>query len=204
MTRIAILLCVILTVLTVGCKERFNPNLGPSQSNFLVVEGIINVKGYTTITLRRTVPLKDTAKLKAEINAQVTIVGEDNSIYNVKEKGNGLYVSDSLILKPTQKYRLRIKTKSGGDYLSENVAVTTTPPIDSVNYRIENNGIQIFVNTHDQRNNTRYYKWEYEETWEIHSAYQNGYVYRNSRVFQRDLSEIQKLYYCWKRRYNKL
>ncbi len=32
-------------------------------------------------------------------------------------------------------------------------------------------GLQIFVNTHNPQNNTRYYKWQYKETWEFHSAY---------------------------------
>lgn len=181
----------------VGCKERFDPPLSPAQSNYLVVEGFINVKGYTTITLRRTVPLKDTAGLKTETGAQVTIVGEDNSTYNVKEKGSGTYMSDSLVLRLNQKYHIHIKTKSGGEYFSEYVQVNQTPAIDSINWKLENNGVRIYVNTHDPQNSSSYYKWDYQETWEINSAYETYYEYKNHTVTARQLSEVPKLYYCW-------
>jgi hypothetical protein len=171
--------------------------LTPSQTNNLVVEGFINVKGYTTITLRRTVPLKDTARLKAEIAAEVTIVGEDNSTYLVKEKGSGMYISDSLNLRVNQKYRVHIKTRSGGDYLSENVEVMQTPSIDSVNWKVENDGVRFYVNTHGDQNNSRYYKWDYEETWEIHSSYENYFEYKKPVVIPRKQEEVSKLFYCW-------
>ena len=45
------------------------------------------------------------------------------------------------------------------------------PPLDTINYQLNAEGLQIFVNTHNPQNNTRYYKWQYKETWEFHSAY---------------------------------
>ena len=181
------------------CKERFDPKLTPQQTNFLVVEGLINANGFTNITLRRTVPLKDTARLKAETNAQVSIVADNNTNYPVKEVGNGAYRSDSLILNINQKYRLHIKTKSGGEYLSEYVSVKKTPSIDNVSWELKNDGVQIYVNTHDPSNNSRYYKWEYEETWEIHSAFLSEYVYNKTTntVTSRPYDERSGLFYCW-------
>src|SRR3712207_6958843 len=32
-------------------------------------------------------------------------------------------------------------------------------------------GVTIFVNTHNPENNTRYYRWEFDETWENRSVY---------------------------------
>jgi len=198
MRRILITVLIIIGLAWAGCKEPFDAKLGPGQTNFLVVEGFINTAGQTTINLSRSLSLKERANIKPELNAQVTVTGEDNSVYNVKPAGNGTYVSDVLNLRSTQKYRLRIKTASGGDYLSDFTAVMQTPPIDSINWKLQNNGVQIFANTHDPQNNTRYYKWEYEETWEINSSYSNYVKYVNGRVIPRDLSEIPKLFYCWK------
>jgi hypothetical protein len=192
--------CLLLIVLAaVHCKEHYEANVAATQTSNLVVEGYINPKGFTTITLSRTLPVRHPDKTKPELSALVTIRGEDNVQYNVRGTGNGTYRSDSLALNPNQKYRLHIKTNSGGEYLSEYVAVKPTPPIDSVNWKLENDGVHIYVNTHDPQNNTRYYKWDYEETWEIHSTYLNLYKYVNGAVVSSGLSDDQlnKLYYCW-------
>ena len=37
----------------------------------------------------------------------------------------------------------------------------------TISWKPENGGIKIYVNTHDLENNTRYYDWKYEETWEF-------------------------------------
>jgi hypothetical protein len=198
MKRVLKIFLVLIIFCWVGCKERFDPGVPASQSNYLVVEGFINARGFTAIKLSRTVPLNDPAVTKHESRAQVTIAGEDNSEFRTREGVTGTYLSDSLTLNANQKYRLRIKTASGGEYLSEFVAVKQTPAIDSVHWRPEKNGIQFYVNTHDSQKNTRFYKWDFEETWEIHSAYENSYKYINGAVVSRDYSEILKLYYCWK------
>ena len=75
--------------IAISCKERFDPKLSPVQSNYLIVEGYLNAEGISTIRLGRTVPLKDTARIKNELRAQVTIEGEDNSRFSVKEAGKG-------------------------------------------------------------------------------------------------------------------
>ena len=180
-----------------ACKEPFTPKLNSTSTNTLVVEGFINASGHTIITLRRTVPLNDSTKIKAEENAQVAIIAEDNSTYNVKEVGNGTYTSDILTLSTNQKYRLHIKTVGGGEYLSEYVAVNVTPPIDDVSKTVAADGLQINISTHDPQNKTKYYKWDYEETWEIHSAFANYVKYANGGVSGRSPDEVVKLYYCW-------
>lgn len=189
---------LVIVIATAGCKERYDANLRPEQSNYLVVEGFLNANGVTTITLGRTVPLTDSAKIKPELNAQLTIEGENNSRSFVRETGNGVYVSDPLVFNVNQKYRLHIKTTSGGEYLSEFTDVKLTPAIDSVSWKQEDDGIQIYANTHDPKNSTRYYKWDYEETWEINSSYPNYLRYvGNGNVVYRDPSEPSKLFYCW-------
>jgi hypothetical protein len=199
MRKVSVVIWVVfIAIVWVGCKERFDPRIPSSQSNYLVVEGFINAHGVTTIKLSRTVAISDTSKVKPELNATVTIRGEDNSTFNVRATGKGSYVSDALILNPAQKYRLQVKTATG-EYLSDYIAVKQTPLIDSISWKYKNSNVEISANTHDQQNNTRYYKWDYEETWEIHSAYMNYYEYKNGNVLPRpSIEEILKLFYCWR------
>ena len=38
--------------------------------------------------------------------------------------------------------------------------------------------MQLYINTHDPQDNTRYYQWEYTETWEFHSSYKSILKYK--------------------------
>ena len=40
---------------------------------------------------------------------------------------------------------------------------------------MQNGRVNLYVNTHDPSNKTRYYRWEYEETWQFHSKYGSGW-----------------------------
>ena len=85
--------------------------------------------------------------------------------------GDGIYTSSNLGLALNTEYRLKITTANGKEYLSDYMVAKKTPPIDSLEFRQEEKGVQIYVNTHDDSNNTRYYRWDFDETWEIWSYY---------------------------------
>lgn len=89
----------------------------------------------------------------------------------------GIYQNNNLNLSASNKYRVRIKTGDGKEYLSDFVAVKTTPPIDSIGWKQNDDGVQLYVNTHDPANNTIYYRWDWDETWEIHSYYPSSLIY---------------------------
>ncbi len=186
-----LLFALLLGVIVSACKEPFDAHLRPEQTNYLVVEGYINVTGYSTISLSRTQPLNDSTTLKKETNATVTIEGEDNSSFPLSEIGDGSYTTYVPSLSPLQQYRLHIKTTTGGEYLSAFSKVRETPNIDNVSWKQKDNGIEIYVDTHDPQDSTRYYKWDYVETWEIHSAYSNLFRYENGLVTPRAFAEIR-------------
>lgn len=176
---------IIFLMLTAGCKEKYIAPVQSPVTGYLVVGGFIN-SGVepTSITLTRTTKLYDTANVIYEHNAVVNIEGENQELFPLYENGNGVYVSSSLNLHNTEKYRLHIKTQEGKEYTSDFVPVKSTPPIDSITWQRENGGVKIYVNTHDPQNNTRYYHWKYEETWEFHAAYFTSlyYIYNQNLV----------------------
>src|SRR5206468_12180100 len=79
------------------------------------------------------------------------------------------------------------------------VALKNSPPIDSVYYRIKGDGVQIYADTHDPADNTRYYRWEYLATYEFHSAF-NSLLYLQTEpvdsVVSRALAD--QIYVCWR------
>lgn len=155
---------LLVIVLLVKCKEAYDPDIELSATNLLVVEGFLNANGATSIKLSRS-RSNDSQRIILESNASVSVEDENNIKSVLPEISSGVYAK-VLAIEIGKKYRLLISTK-GKDYASEYVTLKSTPQIDSLPWKRINNGVQIYVNTHDKENSTRYYRWEYEETWSI-------------------------------------
>lgn len=92
---------------------------------------------------------------------------------------SGVYTIDTLPLNPTVKYRLRIHTKDGKEYLSDYCPFQSTPPIDSVNWAVAGDNLEIYTNTHDPSHQNHYYQWDYEETWEYFTTMVSVWKYQS-------------------------
>lgn len=183
-------------VLIASCKQEYPLPDETRNLNMLVVEGLLNSgPGPTTIRLTRTFNPKDIGNLIPELRAQVSVEGENNSSFTLTANTKGEYVHPQLNLNNNQKYRLRIKTINGKEYLSDYIPVKSSPSIDSIYWKRTADGIQLLLNTHDPQDNTRYYRWEFDETWEINSAYVSNYKYENGIVVDRP--NPAAIFYCW-------
>lgn len=188
---------LLLSIGLLSCKERFEPNLPLIPQGYLVVEGFINADGPTRIKLSRTTPLDQKKTFKPELNAVLRVEGDDNTSFGLSAQPNGLYTSPTLTINPSRKYRLHIKTKDNKEYLSEFGSVKITPPIDSVSWKQDGRGVQVYVDTHDPQNKTIYYKYDYDETWEIQSAYYASYRYVNG-IIRESLPTDPNVFNCWR------
>lgn len=197
---------VLLLVMLQACKEKYDLPFKSPPTGYLVVEGVINTgPGSTNIQLSRTTSLSDSSTyLHIETGASVLVEGSDNSVFPLFEKVPGNYSADQLILNNALQYRLRIKTIGGKEYLSDFVQPKTTPPIDSLNWKRESDGVRIYVNTHDPQNQIKYYKWEFLETWEFHANYIPNIEYNITQspggttitVGYKNIID-ESLYKCW-------
>jgi hypothetical protein len=192
---------LLITVMAIGCKKPYNPPVIAAKNNYLVVEGVINAGAdSTTITLSRTVNLSNKTTVNPELHAIVAIQSDANVSYPLTETTKGNYVSAGLNLSSTHNYRLSIKTSNNEEYLSDYVPVKNSPPIDSVTYNTKGNsatpGLNVFVNTHDPKNNTTYYRWDYQETWIFTSNFDSQYVSNGDTILPRPISD--QIYECWK------
>jgi len=197
----------IISLVTVGgCKQAYEPPVQAQNIRLLVVEGFINGgQGPTTFFLTRTGDLRDQAA-RREYGAQVKVEGDDGSAFLFVDSLNGKYSYPQLFLNNNVKYRLHIKTSDGKEYASDYSTVRHTPPIDSITWQVEDNGVRLYANTHDPQNATRYYQWKYDETWEIHSAYYSSLKYLRdasnsiTRLLWRDPlfhTVDTTIYKCW-------
>ena len=180
-----------------SCREAYVPDIKPSDTQVLVVEGFINASGGpTTISLSRSRNLNDSVSHRYVTGATVVVEGEGNETYTLMETGIGQYQVTGISVDPSRKYRLRIRV-DGKDYASAFESVKLTPPIDSISWQQKPGGVEVQVNTHDDLDSSRYYRWDYIETWEFHSKHESGYKYENGVVVPRPTEEAREMFTCW-------
>jgi hypothetical protein len=173
-----ILFYLFVLISLVSCKESYDLPLRSTDQSLLVVEGVLNAgTGATIMTLSKTSNVNDRVQFKPELKAKLTVEGKSGNIYPIPEANGGKYTNSQLPLSLGQEYRLRIKTIDGKEYLSDYVVARQSPTFDSLNWKKESDGAIIYVSSHDPANATRYYKWEFDETWEIRSFYTADYEY---------------------------
>ena len=194
----------------VQCRDAYNVTPATNGDGVLVVEGVLNANGITRITVNRTTKLSD-KRIAPEIGALLFIESSGGNIYQMNETSGGLYESDNLALDASQQYRLRINTPDNRQYATDFKNHVITPAIDSVSWNEDAAGVNIFAHAHDNANSPRYYKLDYEETWEFHSDFRVslkfteiipgpvGYKYRLDYIRSDQLTD-PGLFYCYNHR----
>lgn len=192
-----ILIMLILVLLFGACKEPYYPAIIEAPNSFLVVDGMIKVGGDSTIIrLTRTRNLIDSNEVVTEEGAFVVLEGDQGAYFPFTRLGNGYYATAPLNLRVNEAFSLKITTADNKQYQSALLPVKPTPAIDSVSW-VRDTSITIRVSTKDPTGNTRFYRWEFEETWEYNSFYESilGYDYGTNQPYYLDPKDY--LNRCW-------
>ena len=186
----------LLLLLLPACTDPYLPEAIKSPPSYLVVDGFLNAQGVTTIKLSRTYAVNTASVPPVEIKATTYVEEEAGTRTLLREAPAGTYTSTNTSLNPARRYRLHIYTVDGKEYASEFVPVKITPLIDAVTWRAEADGLRIALSTHDPTNATRYYRWDYIETWEINPVYRPQVEFKSGTF---DFPDIAVPYptKCW-------
>lgn len=167
-----ILILLILTFFVNGCVEEIDLKTITFESA-LVVEAILtNELKHHEITLSRTFSFEE-GKPSTETDASVYIIDNLENTYNFTEINSGKYRStEEFAALPNHEYQLVIKTNDGKTYQTVATPLTQITPMGDLypSLEIDNNanpGISIYVDTFDPTGNSKYYRYEYEETYKI-------------------------------------
>jgi len=182
----------------ISCLEPYDPPSVKDNPEFIVVDAFVDVSnGSAKVKLSHTVPLNSTSEPEPEDGATVLLQDESGNDFVLPNYLQGLYETTSINLDPGKKYRLYIRTTANKEYQSDFVPVKTSPEIDSITYHVDGfNVLNIHVNSHDVSRSTRFYKWQYVETFEYQSHYPSNYVVKDGTVQPRTLEE--DIHTCWK------
>jgi hypothetical protein len=193
-----LLFLLIIFAAAFGCTQTYTPPAIANPATSLVVEGFIDSGPDSTyFDLTHTFPLDSTAIPTPipELGAAVTIQGTDNSSYPLGQVGNGLYGAQLPTLQPNTLFRIDVKTTSGKEYASDYVPLVSNPPIDSVNWVLNQSGLNIYANTHSTTSANPYFLFEYQETWKFYSAYFATLQYVNGSFQNYSPNTIDS---CWR------
>jgi hypothetical protein len=182
MTKKTYIFFFILLLFLNSCITQFIPQTSEDKE-ILVVEGLItDQQGTNSIKLSKSLPLGGRSASRP-LSGCIVIVS-DNLGNNVtfSETSAGYYIPpDSFKGEIGLAYTLHINANNVSNnlnYESIPVEMKPVPVIDSVFYEkltlVASNGAstpqegcQIYVNTHDPLNQCKFYRWEFDETWEF-------------------------------------
>lgn len=186
-----------LLLLFFACIEEFTPQIA-GTSNLLVVEGLITGDPLSSrVRLSRSTLLNEAA-VTPEAHAVVNVIDENGIEYPFWESTDGNYKAPEFYRGvPGTGYKLQVQTEDGQVYESALVTLKAVPPIDSVyfdyayRFNEESNetehGIELFLDSEDKEGvGTPYYRWEWEETYEILLSYPSKLDFVAGQVVERD------------------
>ncbi len=159
-----------------ACIEPANIE-GINYKDFIAVEASVTseVKRHTVkITRTSTLEAKETIK---ESGAIVSVEDDSQNIFRFIETSNGEYESENEFKAEVGKaYTLKITTKDGKAYASSAETITGIAAIDEITAvrefnSLDEEGIQIYVQSKSEDENAKYFRYEYEETYKIRAPY---------------------------------
>lgn len=177
-----------------GCVDPFpTPHL-ESDSQFLSVDAFLNVTvGVVVVKLGRSVALDTLINSTPERSATVWLENARDDKFILSEISAGTY-QQMISTSPGETFRLGIKLSSNQAYHSDWIHVKQSPPIDSLTAEATNLGYEVQVSTHDHESGSKFYQWEYEETWQYTSAFSSDYEVLDGQIVFRQ----EQIYNCWK------
>jgi Domain of unknown function (DUF4249) len=180
-------------VLLVCCVEPYDIQ-SITTDDTMVVEGNISSElKQHQVRISRTALINE-KKFIPEPGAKVTIKDSGGATIILTEEKPGIYQTGMVSGVVGHHYTLNITTKNGKQYTSAEVELNDTPPITDIYATFTRDlpigegtgGIQIFLDTEDPTGKTKYYRWEFKETYEIKTPFPSAFEWLggNNVVFR--------------------
>lgn len=157
-----------------NCTEPYEIETVDYESVLVVESTITDEMKPQVVKLSRTSTLEN-SEVITENNATVYIESSDGQIHDFYwDSELGYYLSNNpFSAQPNISYILKINTADGKNYSSSPVDLPPRVEMDEIfAERIEDanqskDGVQVLVNTTDPTGNSKYFRYEYEETYKI-------------------------------------
>lgn len=152
-----------------SCVEEYNFQVLNTDELLVVEATITDEYKHQEVTLSNTYSLKDSVS-SFERNAKVTIEDLNGVVYDFQETNPGKYISvNKFKAQINSKYFIKITRSNGNTYKSLTSNLTGIKKMDSIYAKRRINdfgvdGISIFVDSNDETNKSKFYRYEFVET----------------------------------------
>ncbi|NOQ92331.1 MAG: DUF4249 family protein [Flavobacteriaceae bacterium] len=163
---------IIIGLVINGCVEPITIDISVFEDSLVIEATITNEYKFQQVKLTRSFKFEDELPT-FEINASVKIVDDVNNTFLFQEKSAGTYISiEEFKAQPNTSYQLLITTNDDKSYSSQPTQLPKSTQIDNL-YAIRetddlgNEGVLILVDSYDASGDSKYYRYEFEETYKI-------------------------------------
>ena len=84
----------------------------------------------------------------------------------------------------------------GAQYITDYLEAKVSPTIDSITWEVKPHGLQLYVDTHDDANASKYYRWDFDDTWIFYANYNSALIWDGSGLKTRNRN-TSNIYKCW-------
>ncbi len=151
----------------------------PVPISSLQYDEVLVIEGYVSsdfkqqkILLSKTSPINQ-LKVIPESGASITITDDQGNTMAASESDAGTYLTLPFAGIVGTTYQLHVTTQNGKQYDSEPIILKDVPDIGAI-YGVypspepyASSGIQLYIDSPDPSRLTKFYRWEYEDTYEI-------------------------------------
>lgn len=168
---------LVLLVIASSCTEQYVFQNQHFEDALVIEATLTNELIHQQIQITRSLSLQDLV-LTVESGADVKITDSDGQIHVFEEKSGAYLSREPFKAEPGKKYKLQITTANGKSYVSEEEQLPTINAIDLQTNVVDRegvNGVEISVKSFDKNNTSKYYRYEYEETYQIKTPWDITY-----------------------------
>ncbi|MFT5754281.1 MAG: hypothetical protein ACI924_001512 [Flavobacterium sp.] len=197
MRQLSKLIYILFFAILYGCTDPYALQTNTFEDILVVEATLTNELKKQEIKISRTFKLEETEP-SIETNATVYVTDDLGNQFNFEEM-SGKYISEfEFQAFPDREYQLYINTNSGKQYTSTREKLTTINNLTLLEATVKNkfgvNGVDITANSYDPSGTSKYYRYEYEETYKIIVPFwapDSLQIYGNSENFSVNPMQIE-------------
>ncbi|HPK38546.1 MAG: hypothetical protein BWX93_00241 [Bacteroidetes bacterium ADurb.Bin139] len=191
-------------LISVSCIVPYEPEELVNLDDIIVVEGNISLTGPFSVRITRSAPISSyqygQRTIKYERNARVFVRNKQGQTYTADSvTAYGEYLFDFSGQHPglQEEYQLVIESQDGRTYETDFRKSRHSSDME-LHYKIDTvaEKISIYVSSHDQAGLSRYYYWQYAETWDYVSQ-MPAYCYFDVSSVKETKGSRPWMYRCW-------